>query len=130
EAIVREPDSRVHRLKARDSLRSRTWEMTARAVVNATGAWSPTLTRRAGISGSSARIRPGKGIHVIFDGRLTNYAIIAKAIDGRQIFIEPWQNVTILGTTDDDFYGDLDDVRATSEEVRYLMQAIVRVLPA
>ena len=74
-------------------------------------------------------MRPGKGIHVVFDRRLTNYAIIGDAIDGRQIFLEPWQNMSVLGTTDDDFYGDLDDVRATSEEVRYLVQGVARVFP-
>ena len=40
------------------------------------------------------------------------------------------QNVSILGTTDDDYYGDLDDVRATSEEVRYLVQGVARVFPS
>ena len=88
------------------------------------------LTAKAGgLGADAARVRPGKGIHVVFDRRLTNYAILAKTIDGRQIFIEPWQNVTVLGTTDDDFYGDLDDVRATSDEVRYLQQGIANVLP-
>ena len=76
------------------------------------------------------RVRPGKGIHVVLDRRLTNYGILSEAIDGRQIFLEPWQNVSILGTTDDDYYGDLDDVRATSEEVRYLVQGVARVFPS
>src|SRR5262249_59126378 len=102
----------------------------ARAVVNATGAWTALFSRAAGISPESARVRPGKGIHVVFDRRLSNYAVIAKAIDGRQIFIQPWQNVSVLGTTDDDFYGDLDDVRADSNEVRYLLQGIAKVFPA
>jgi glycerol-3-phosphate dehydrogenase len=35
-----------------------------------------------------------------------------------------------LGTTDDDFYGDLDDVRATSDEVRYLVEGVATVFPA
>jgi glycerol-3-phosphate dehydrogenase len=82
-----------------------------------------------GLSPVHARVRPGKGIHVVYDRRLTNYAISAKTIDGRQIFLEPWQNMSIVGTTDDDYYGDLDDVRATSEEVRYLVQGIARVFP-
>jgi glycerol-3-phosphate dehydrogenase len=98
-------------------------------VVNATGAWSPITASLAGLSASRSRVRPGKGVHVVYDRRLTNYAIAAKTIDGRQIFIEPWQNMTIVGTTDDDFYGDLDEVRATSEEVRYLVQGIARVFP-
>ena len=42
----------------------------------------------------------------------------------------PWQNVSVLGTTDDDYFGDLDDVVATSDEVRYLFQAVARVFPS
>ena len=38
--------------------------------------------------------------------------------------------MSVLGTTDDDYYGDLDDVRATSEEVRYLVQGVARVFPS
>jgi glycerol-3-phosphate dehydrogenase len=75
-------------------------------------------------------VRPGKGIHVVLDRRLANYGILSEAIDGRQIFVYPWQNVTLLGTTDDDYYGDLDEVRATSEEVRYLVQGVARMLPS
>jgi glycerol-3-phosphate dehydrogenase len=76
------------------------------------------------------RVRPGKGIHVVLDRRLTNYGIVSEAIDGRQMFIYPWQNVSVVGTTDDDYYGDLDEVFATSEEVRYLVQGVARVFPA
>jgi glycerol-3-phosphate dehydrogenase len=36
----------------------------------------------------------------------------------------------VLGTTDDDYFGDLDEVQATSEEVRYLVQGVARVFPS
>ncbi len=104
--------------------------ITTSAVVNATGAWSPITASLAGMLPVHARVRPTKGIHVVYDRRITNYAVSATAIDGRQIFIEPWQNMTIVGTTDDDHYGDLDDVRATSDEVRYLVQGAARALPS
>jgi glycerol-3-phosphate dehydrogenase len=38
--------------------------------------------------------------------------------------------VSYIGTTDDDYYGDLDDVRATTDEVRYLLQAVGRLVPS
>src|SRR5690606_9159915 len=94
------------------------------------GAWAPITATLGGLEARTARVRPGKGIHVMFDRRLTNYAIVAQAIDGRQVFLEPWQNLTIIGTTDDDYYGDLDDVVATADEVRYLVQAVARVFPS
>jgi glycerol-3-phosphate dehydrogenase len=130
EAILREPSGAVRGIRATNVLTGESFVVTARAVVNATGAWSTLTALAAQIPAQAARVRPGKGIHVVFDRRLTNYGIIARAIDGRQIFLEPWQNVSILGTTDDDFYGDLDDVRATSDEVRYLVQGVATVFPA
>ncbi len=130
EAILRVPGGAVRGVRAKNLLTGESFVVTARAVVNATGAWSTLTALAASIPAEAARVRPGKGIHVIFDRRLTNYGVIARAIDGRQIFLEPWQNVTVLGTTDDDFYGDLDDVRATSDEVRYLVEGVSTVFPA
>jgi len=129
EAILRDESGRARGVRARNFSTGARVEVGARAIVNATGAWTGITARAARLPPESARVRPGKGIHVVFDRRITNYAIIAKAIDDRQIFLEPWQNVTVLGTTDEDFYGDPDDVRATSDEVRYLVEAISNVFP-
>lgn len=130
EQIERRADTgEVVAVRYRDRKTGRAGRITTGAVVNATGAWSPITASLAGLPATSSRVRPGKGVHVVFDRRLTNYAIMAKTIDGRQIFVEPWENMSVVGTTDDDFYGDLDEVRATSEEVRYLIQGIARVFP-
>jgi glycerol-3-phosphate dehydrogenase len=114
----------------RDLLTGRPHFTTASTVVNATGAWNPATLGAAGLPASAAAIRPGKGVHVVYDRRLTNFGIVATAIDGRQVFLEPWQNVTLVGTTDDDYYGDPDTATATSEEARYLVQGIAQVFPA
>lgn len=98
-------------------------------VVNATGAWGPLTTALGKLPEHALRLRPGKGIHLYFDRRLSNYAVMVKAVDGRRVFIEPWQNTSVIGTTDDDYYGDLDNVFATTDEARYLLEAIARVFP-
>lgn len=121
---------RVRGVRWRDRVSGETGQTTARVVVNATGAWAPVTATLAGLEPRVARIRPGKGIHVFLDRRLTNYAIATTAIDGRQVFLMPWQNMSVLGTTDDDYYGDLDEVLANGDEVRYLMQAVARVFPS
>lgn len=121
---------RVSGVRFRDRRTGETGQRTAKVVVNATGAWAPFTMSLCSVESKAARVRPGKGIHVFFDRRLTNYAVAAKAIDGRQVFLEPWQNMSVIGTTDDDFYGDLDDCVATTDEVRYLVQAVARVFPA
>jgi glycerol-3-phosphate dehydrogenase len=117
-------------VQARDRMSGQSSRTAARVVINATGAWAPVTAALGSLPQARVRVRPGKGIHVVLDRRITNYGILSEAIDGRQVFLEPWQNVSVLGTTDDDYFGDLDDVRATSEEVRYLVQGVARTLPA
>lgn len=133
ESIARSPDGRDpsrYVIEARDRHSGRIHRVRARSVVNATGAWAPITAALGGLPQADVRVRPGKGIHVVLDRRITNYGILSEAIDGRQVFLEPWQNVSVLGTTDDDYYGDLDEVQATSEEVRYLVQGVARVFPS
>jgi glycerol-3-phosphate dehydrogenase len=131
ERIERRKDTgEVVAVHYRDRTTGQTGKIRTHTVVNATGAWAPITASLGGVPPVRARVRPGKGIHIIYDRRLVNYAITSHTIDGRQIFIAPWQNMSIIGTTDDDYYGNLDDVRATSEEVRYLVQGIAHVFPA
>ncbi|HEX3597678.1 MAG TPA: glycerol-3-phosphate dehydrogenase/oxidase [Polyangiaceae bacterium] len=128
--LLRGDGGRVTGIRFRDRITGETGSRSAPVVVNATGAWAPLTNALGAVESRAAKIRPGKGVHVFFDRRLTNYAIVCRAIDGRQVFMEPWQNMTVLGTTDDDYYGDLDDCVATTDEVRYLVQAVERVFPA
>lgn len=129
EGAARGHAGEVYTVHHRDRFTGAAGSVKTSVIVNATGAWAPITASLAGLAPARARVRPGKGIHVVYDRRLTNYAISASTIDGRQIFLEPWENMTVVGTTDDDFYGDLDHVRATSEEVRYLVEGIARVFP-
>ena len=128
--ILRREDGGAYGVRYRNRHTAESGRVTARAIVNATGAWAPITADLGGLERSATPIRPGKGIHVFLDRRLTNYAIMASSIDGRQVFLMPWQNMSVLGTTDDDYYGDLDDVIATRDEVEYLFQAVERVFPA
>ncbi|HTM44551.1 MAG TPA: glycerol-3-phosphate dehydrogenase/oxidase [Polyangiaceae bacterium] len=128
--ILRHPDGAVRGVRIRDRITGARAELTAPVVVNATGAWAPLTASLGGLPAERARVRPGKGIHIFFERRLLNYALIANAIDGRMVFVQPWQNMTVVGTTDDDYYGDLDNVIATTDEVRYLLEAVADIFPA
>src|SRR6266487_1734154 len=95
-------------------------EARARVVVNCAGPWA---TQVAAMAGAVVRLRPAKGIHVVYDRRLSNFAVSAEAVDGRELILVPHGGSTFLGTTDDDYYGDLDTVDVLQDEVEYLLQA-------
>lgn len=102
-------------------------EIRARVVVNAGGPWLPHVARMAGLN---VKIRPGKGIHLVLDRRISSVGFLSGAIDGRSIFIIPHENTSLVGTTDDDYYGDPDALSATEDEVEYLLEGMGRVFPS
>ncbi len=123
--LLRGP-GRVEGVRFRDVLTGEEGEARAPVVFNATGAWSPGLARR---NGAKVPMRPGKGVHLTLDRRYSNYGVICSAVDGRQMFLMPHESESIVGTTDDDYYGDPDDLEATNDEVEYLLEGAASLVP-
>jgi glycerol-3-phosphate dehydrogenase len=68
---------------------------------------------------------------VTFERRIGNYGMILEGKDGRTMFLVPHGAETIIGTTDDDYYGDpsLVDLEITGDEVAYVIEAASHALP-
>ncbi|HKD41033.1 MAG TPA: FAD-dependent oxidoreductase [Myxococcaceae bacterium] len=124
--LLRGPRGEVEGVQARDQRTGQHSEYRGKLIINVAGAWAPKI---AALAGASVRMRPGKGVHLTLDRRLSNYGIIASAVDGRQIFVMPHEQTSIIGTTDTDYYGDPDDLRVTQDEVAYLMEGIESAVP-
>ncbi len=110
----------------RDRITGEERRIEARETINATGPWSERMAELAGVP---VKLRPGKGIHLIFERRVSNLAVYARGIDGRDMFTFPHEQNSMAGTTDDDFYGDLDRLEVTEDEIAYVLQAMERSLP-
>jgi glycerol-3-phosphate dehydrogenase len=131
-AIHRETDGRIAGVRIRHEGQGTDVTIRAAAVVNCAGPWAEAMAKLPQTQDGKkqqAMLRPGKGVHLIYEKRLSNFAIITSAKDGRQIFVMPYLNETWIGTTDDDYYGDLDDLWATEDEVQYLKEAGEAILP-
>ena len=109
-----------------DAITGERGEARAPVIFNASGAWSPAFARRHGLA---VPMRPGKGVHLTLDRRFSNYGIALSAVDGRQMFLMPHEQESIIGTTDDDTYGDPDDLEATHDEVEYLLEGVESLVP-
>jgi glycerol-3-phosphate dehydrogenase len=124
EEVVRDTAGAVAGVRVRDLLTGRVVTLGASVVVNATGPWVDELRAQAGIDERGRRIlRRTKGIHCLLP-RMTERAIYHSTSDERMIFVIPWREFSLVGTTDTDFEGDLDRVHATREEVDYLLDEV------
>jgi glycerol-3-phosphate dehydrogenase len=61
--------------------------------------------------------------------RLTERAVYLSTPDDRMVFVIPWRDFSLVGTTDTDYDGDLDRVWATRAEVDYLLETVAHALP-
>ena len=119
---------RISGAVVQDSRTSEVFEIRARVVVNATGPWSDAV-RRLSDSTATARVTPTKGIHLVIP-RLTHQAVLFQARwNRRMIFLLPWGDYSLLGTTESAEAGDLDALRANANEVDYLLGEVNRIIP-
>src|SRR5262245_16807465 len=128
EEFVRSDDV-VHGVRARDLLTGQVTTVSARVVINCGGPWVDRLRERAGLAVERPRvIRTTKGIHCLLP-RMTERAIYVSAADDRMVFVIPWRDFSLVGTTDTDFDGDPDRLWASRDEVAYLLETVAKALP-
>ena len=95
-------------------------------VVNATGVWADRIRpEELHDEAEVPTIRPSRGTHVtLARERLpVDAGAILPAGEGRTVFALPWLGSTLLGTTDNDYDGDIDDVRPARDDADYLLGA-------
>ncbi|KAB8039261.1 glycerol-3-phosphate dehydrogenase [Janthinobacterium aquaticum] len=99
----------------------------ARAIVNAAGPWTAQFAGQAG-GARTQGLRLIKGSHIIVP-RLFEHpnAYIFQNPDKRIIFAIPYQDdYTLIGTTDEEYKGDVSQVKISAAETDYLCQAANR----
>jgi glycerol-3-phosphate dehydrogenase len=113
---------RVAIVSCTDTVGGDTFDIETRSVVNAAGVWSDDV-RRLDEDGPAA-VRPARGVHIVvprglFPGEAG--ALLPVPGEGRFIFTVPWGAVTVIGTTDSDHDGPLDDPQPTEQEIAQLL---------
>lgn len=124
-------DGRVRGARVRDTITGATGTIQAHVVVNATGPWCDRL-RRMEDPAVPPLLRTTKGVHVMVRRQKLGHEAaitLTSPIDGRVMFVLPWGEFSYIGTTDTDTGEGPDDVRATPEDVVYLLRSANAAFP-
>ena len=126
--LLHDEGGRVVGARLRDVIENRTLDARARIAVNATGVWLDRLRAPRGIP----TIRATKGIHIFLPrtkvGNRHALALTAPR-DGRIVFVLPWNELALVGTTDTDYGGDADHVVPNAADVAYLLDVVNSAFP-
>jgi glycerol-3-phosphate dehydrogenase len=102
----------------------------ATVVVNATGAWVDRLRDHIN---NEKRVRPLRGSHLVIEKNklpLNEAILLYHPWDNRPVFMCPWEGATIIGTTDLDHAGELDnETSITTAELDYLLAIVKHQFP-
>jgi glycerol-3-phosphate dehydrogenase len=132
-SLLRDRSGRIRGAALRDDApegHGRTTEVLAGLVVNATGSWADELRQQGG---RSPRLRLLRGSHLIFPYQrlpLPRAVGLLHPLDGRPVFVFPWEGVTVIGTTDVPLSEALPrDPAISPAEADYLLSAARHAFP-
>lgn len=108
----------------RDEETGETFEVGARAVINATGVFSDEL-RRLDDAAAAPQLVPSQGAHLVLPREFLpgdTALLIPRTSDGRVLFAIPWHGRVLLGTTDTEVKEIAREPVPLATEVDYLLR--------
>ena len=113
----------IEALQAEDLLTGATFEIPTRAVVDATGVWAAEPDHP--FKGGSLRILPSRGAHLVVPReRIPNKTGLTIRVPGKIVFLVPWPDHWLIGTTDAPFEGPAEHPSAAGWEVDRLLDTV------
>lgn len=116
-------DNKVVGLVAKDVLTNLLFQIKAKVVVNATGVFADALLQKSE-GYAEETIAPSQGIHLVLDkSYFENFSamLIPKTSDGRVLFVVPWHDKLLLGTTDTPMQQVELEPRPLKEEIDFIV---------
>ena len=98
-------------------------QIKAKCIVNAAGPWVASLFDNVFIQPSPQHIRLVKGSHIVVP-RIHDEpcAYILQNEDQRIVFVIPFEDdYSLIGTTDEEYTGNIKDVKISKQEISYLI---------
>jgi glycerol-3-phosphate dehydrogenase len=125
-------------VRAADLTDGTSFTVRARSVIAATGVWSDDIGAMLGVSAPSLKVRASKGVHLVVPRSAIDASALAAA-GGQQaglilrtptsvLFVIPWGERWIVGTTDTPWRLDRDHPAACSSDIDYILDQVNRVL--
>jgi len=115
-------------VSAIDKLTNETFPISGDIVINASGPWVDKVLSRL-IKKPARNIVRSKGIHLLLPKINNNCALTISTRENKHFFIIPWLDYTLLGTTDQKFTGDMDNLRVSRSEAQEFLNLVKTYYP-
>lgn len=130
ESLIKDNNGFIRGVTARDQITGQTYALKSKVVINATGIFVDSI-RRMDDDDSINMISPSQGIHLILDRSFApgdSAIMVPHTDDGRVIFIVPWHDRVIVGTTDTPIKEPIMEPVPFPDEITFLLTHAARYL--
>ena len=127
-ALSRGADGYINGLTARDTESGEEFNIPASIVVNATGVFTDSV-RRLADPAAETLVVTSQGIHLVFDRSFLKgdtALMVPRTSDGRVLFVIPWHDHAVAGTTDTPVDAPSLEPRAFDEEIEFILETASR----
>jgi len=100
-------------------------------IINATGPWADRLCQRSCINTHHPLVGGVRGSHIVlprFAGA-PDAAVYTEAVDKRPVFIIPWNEQVLVGTTEVADQSDPAKAQPSQQEIDYLVRSLLSLFP-
>jgi glycerol-3-phosphate dehydrogenase len=122
---------RARGILLRDRTSNRDERIDASWIINCTGPWADRICQRSSIRTAQPMIGGVRGSHIVlprFSGA-PSVALYTEAADGRPVFVIPWNEQILVGTTEVEDAGDPGKTVPSTEEIEYLLRTVTHLFP-
>ncbi|MEJ6618229.1 MAG: glycerol-3-phosphate dehydrogenase/oxidase, partial [Candidatus Planktophila sp.] len=114
--------------KVRDLISGDEISVSSKVTVMCAGIWSDELHKKFGIK-PSYKVAMSKGAHIVLPGKaIKSDAGIILRTEISVLFVIPWREQWIVGTTDTPYKADRNNPTATKEDIEYILSEANRIL--
>ena len=115
----------------RDRITGKDERVDAGWILNCTGPWVDRVCQRSAVRTSKPMLGGVRGSHIVlprFSGAPTT-GLYTEAADGRPVFVLPWNEQVLVGTTEVPDTGDPGRTEPSNEEIEYLLRTVAKLFP-
>jgi glycerol-3-phosphate dehydrogenase len=122
---------RAQGLLLRDRITNKDERVDAGWTFNCAGPWVDRICQRSSVRTPKPLLGGVRGSHIVlprFPGA-PNVALYTEAGDGRPVFVLPWNDQVLVGTTEVPDTSDPSKTEPSNEEISYLLRAVTQLFP-
>ncbi|HTE01089.1 MAG TPA: glycerol-3-phosphate dehydrogenase/oxidase [Mucilaginibacter sp.] len=128
--LIKNDQQKISGVNSIDLETGMSYQLKAKAVVNATGVFVDDLLQMDK-PGKKPLVRPSQGVHLVIDHSFmpaTDALMIPKTDDGRVLFVVPWHDKLVVGTTDTPIDSHSLEPVALDAEIDFILNTAAKYL--